>query len=355
MIKTCGKFILGVLLAGGIIFCLGGGERAARLLRRFRPVRPVILTLSSYPVSEQELVYLKKVNPYGIILFEYSFQRGVRPDWLKHDLRRELGRNDLLFFVDQEGGEVNRLKGLYPGTVYPSARSFGELAQKGLAQAEEAAYQAGLTAGADGSAAGFDVNFAPAAELCAAKGFLKTRCFSADPETGAVLAAAYARGIKEGGMEPAYKHAPGLAYSRKDPHSGRAVVHRSLEELRAEELRFFKDASRYDYLLTAHAVYPAIDPDSVSVYSPLFYRFLRNELQFKGWIVTDALNMASAMPGEMSRGEQMQAALAAGADLVMPFFGPQEDFEERWREIQKIKPAQIRAFNKRLRAWRRGR
>ncbi len=313
------------------------------------PRRPVILTLQTWPLSAEEISFLRKVRPYGVILFEYSFRAGLDPVLLKNALVRDLKRNDLYFFVDQEGGSVNRLKGLYPDKVYPAANSFEQLvASGGEEKARQAAYQAGYEAGKDAKSQGFDVNLAPAAELCKTNGFLGSRCFSADPQTVSLLADAFAEGIHAAGTEPAFKHAPGIAYAVADPHNQLVHVNRSLEELKNNELLAMRHAGKWNYLLAGHAIYPAIDPGVISTFSPSFYRFLRRELGFKGLIITDALNMKSAAPGQYGRGEQMHMALEAGADIVTPFFSPKDSFEEQWKAIQHITPEQIRRFNQRL-------
>lgn len=336
------NFLFLLLILGIIIYYLAYHEK------KQRPILPVILTLQTAPVTQEEINYLKKVNPYGILLFEYSVKGVFSPLPLKQELQKRLNRPDLLFFIDQEGGSVNRLKGLFRKKNYPPAKEFGDLAQKDLILAKQKAYKYGKETGQDLRIHGFDVNFAPAAELCVEKGFLKTRCFSNDPYIVAELADSFAQGLADAKVEPVYKHAPGIATGKIDPHREISLIKRPLKDLLNTEVRAMKNAGKWKHLMIGHAIYTAIDPHQISTYSPQFYNFVRKNLNFNGLIITDALNMKTAILPSSSRGEQMHKALEAGADIVMPFFDIQFSFEERLTEINKITPQQIQAFNKKL-------
>lgn len=335
--------VLGVLLLVGV--SIGTGIK----IFSSRPLLPVILVLQTNPVSAEELNFLKRANPYGILLLKNTLDHGLLPDELKRQLQHALKRKDIYFFIDQEGGTVNRLAHMFPQKKYPPLKTLGELARKDADKAREDAYEYGFSVGQDLAKFGLDVNFAPAAEICLKNNFLNDRCISEDPAIVSMLANAFAQGLAKAHIIPVYKHAPGIAYARLDPHTKLAHITRTLPQLRSEEMRAMRGAEKWPYLQTGHAIYSAIDPDAPSTYSPKFYQFIRQELSFDGLIIPDALNMTSAsIPGK-TRGEQIQLALAAGADIVMPFFSFSMPFNERWEELQKITPQQIKQFNKKIR------
>ncbi len=313
-------------------------------------VRPVIVGLSSYPVSSEEIEFLRKARPYGILIF------GRRPFLLEAQtviiqLKKELKRPDLLFFVDHEGGDVNRFYRQNPKR-FPSARHFGKLAEQNLEQAKKEIYANALEAGKEIKKIGIDVVLGPAAEICLKENFLKTRCHSKDPVITAEMAESFARGIADAGLEPGYKHLPGIGAADKDMHTENSIVNRTIEELRTQEALAMQYAKNWKYAMTSHAVYPALDPTNVTTFSPKVNQFIREELGFQGFIITDALDMKGANIGELSVGERIQKALEAGADIVIPAFW-RSSLDEQWQELQKISPEQIEKFNKKLREYKK--
>lgn len=314
-----------------------------------RPIAPVILTFQYYPLSKREKEFIKKVNPFGFVLFEYEFINGVDPVSLKKEVQELLGRENVYFFIDQEGGTVDRLKGLYPKNNYPSARSFEPLARKDLSKAKEEVYNYGFRVGRDLKKSGFDVNFAPNSEIARkdGRGFMDSRCFSTDPLIAKELSDSYAEGLMAAGIEPCYKHAPGIASGVTDPHNkGLSIVKKSLRTLKEKQLVPFENANKYKYLMIANGIYPAID-QNISTYSPKFYDFIRKELNFSGLIITDALNMSSAQNG-FDTGERMRMAIEAGADIVTPFYSLSDSFDKCLEDIKKIPPKKVARFNRKL-------
>ena len=313
-------------------------------------VRPIILTIEQYPIDASEMDYLKKVRPYGILMY------GKRPNvteipFLIPALKKELNRPDLLFFIDHEGGTVDRFYKKYPKR-FPAARVFGEKAEKNLEQAKKDIYANALEAGKLIKEIGFDGVFGPAAELCLKENFLTTRCYSKDPQITAELAETFAQAMADAGLEPTYKHLPGISGADKDMHNNISVVNRTLEELRKQEGMAMQYAKKWKYAMTSHAFYPALDPDNVATYSSKVNQFIREELGFEGLIVSDSLNMEGSFIKGLSDGERMQKALEAGVDIVVPVFNIRSQ-EKKWQEIQKISSEQIKKFNKKLRKHNR--
>lgn len=309
-------------------------------------VRPLILSISSYPILPDEIEFLRKVRPYGILIF------GRRPHLTESksfisQLKKELNRPDLLFFVDHEGGTVNRFYRQDPKR-FPSARYFGKKAEKDIEKAKKEIYENALEAGKEIKNIGVDVVLGPAAEICLKENFLKTRCHSKDPTITAEMAESFARGMSAAGLEVGYKHLPGIGGAEQDMHDYVVIVNRTLEELRTQEAVAMQYAKNWKYAMTSHAIYPALDAENISTYSPKVNQFIREELGFEGFIITDALNMKGSELEQLGYGERIQKALEAGADIVVPAFWNLTS-EEKWKEVQKISPQEIEKFNKKLR------
>ena len=335
------KNFIRLLVAAAVLF---GAFRA--VFPPKRPISPVILLINRYPLQEDDKRFLKRINPYGFLL-SIPIHPGMNTLELKKELEEVLERKDFLFFIDQEGGAVNRLKHFISGFDAPAPQTFGELAKTDLNKAVRQVHEYGLRTGRALKELGIDVVFAPQAEAASGDGIHhRSRYFSADPAVAKALADAFAQGLDEGGVTPCYKHFPG-APSKTDSHKTAQRIDDSPETLRTEKAPLFANAARWNCIMTAHAVYPALDAKNASAYSPAFYRFLRKEVPFQGLILPDALNMEAAEGGSASAGARMNKALAAGADAVMPFFNFSADPQDMEAEIRQINPVYVKRFQKR--------
>ena len=314
------------------------------------PVRPVILLINHYPMTAADKQFYRQANPYGFLL-GLPARENLDPRILRQELSEVLGRTDFVFFIDQEGGPVNRIKQFDPSFKAPAPAVFGKMARQDRKQAAREVYAYGLRVGKFLKSLTVDVVFAPLAETTPqGNSPHKSRYFSDDVEMVKELSDAYARGLADGGVVPCYKHAVGASASSSDPHYERQVVALTQAEIRRRLLPPFAGSNQWPFLMTAHALYTAIDPETVSTYSKKFYRFVREELNFDGWIVPDALNMeASAQQRFVSEGAQMNAALDAGADLVIPLFNLDADPVWMLEQIQQISRKNIIKFHRKLR------
>jgi len=229
--------------------------------------------------------------------------------------------------VDEEGGSVARVAGAGIGEKVADARVIGE---GGDAQA---AYQAGQTRGGTLSGLGFNLDFAPVADIANVEdSIMKDRSYGADPAGAGAMAGAVVQGLKEQGVASCLKHFPGLGASVQDPHNGLSTIDRTAEQFRSEEFVAFQagiDAGA-DMVMIATASAPNItgDNDPCIFSKTLITDILRGELGFDGVVITDALNMASISDYNESADAAIRA-LRAGCDMIlMP-----EDFEAAYNGV----------------------
>ena len=314
-----------------------------------KDIAPLLLTINSNPLTQEERNYIRIVNPYGFVFVEKDLKQNTDLVSLKQDLTNLLGRQ-VHFFMDQEGGKVNRLKYFFPENEFPSAEYYGKMADEiGLEQAKEQVFNKAKEMALYLSLISVDVNMAPNAEIRPANydGFFKNRLYSENPQTVKELSEAFAEGTRAGGIEPCYKHFPGTALSKTDPHTSIPVIEDvTLKDLIKREFIPFTPAKNYKYIMIGHALYPKIDEKNISTFSPKFYKMIRERLDFKGLIITDALNMKAT--GDISMGEKIARSLSAGADIAMPFFTEDVPFDKRLEELKKIPHRITKQFNKKL-------
>jgi beta-N-acetylhexosaminidase len=210
---------------------------------------------------------------------------------------------------------------LFGTTVFPHAMAFG--AAGNLAYAEEF----GRITAQESRALGVHWNLFPVADVNSnpANPIIGTRAFGANPDQVGDLVAAYIRGARANGMLTTAKHFPGHGNTSTDSHLAVAMVDDDLERLNTVDLPPFRKAieAGVDAVMTAHVRVVALDPDRsrVATTSPAIVTgLLKNQLGFKGIVVTDALDMA-ALGGLYAKnpGRVAVDAFKAGNDvLTMP-------------------------------------
>jgi beta-N-acetylhexosaminidase len=182
---------------------------------------------------------------------------------------------------------------LFGTTVFPHAMAFGAAGKAAYAE------EFGRITAQESRAIGVHWNLFPVADVNSnpANPIIGTRAFGANPEQVGALVAAYIRGARANGMLTTAKHFPGHGNTGTDSHLALARVDENAKVLRTVDLPPFRKAidAGVDAVMTAHIRVPALDPDPnlVATTSPAIVTgLLRNELGFKGIVVTDGLDMA---------------------------------------------------------------
>lgn len=229
--------------------------------------------------------------------------------------------------VDEEGGSVARVADAGIGPKVDSAKTIGETG------GVPAAYQAGQTIGSTLKGLGFNLDFAPVADLANVENsIMADRSFGSDAQSVGEMAGSVVLGLKEQGVASCLKHFPGMGGTADDPHNGLSTIDRTEEQFRSEEFVAFQagiDAGA-DMVMITTAAAPGITGDSEPcVFSEkLVTDILRREMGFDGVIITDALNMSS-ISDYYGAEEAAIMAIRAGCDMIlMP-----EDFEAAYNGV----------------------
>ena len=237
------------------------------------------------------------------------------------DLLNRLQRSSrlpLLVAADFERGASMRLNGT---TVFPHAMAFAATGKT------ENAEVFGRISALEARAVGVHWNFFPDADVNSnpANPIINTRSFGEDPKQVGDFVAAYIRGAHEGGMLVTAKHFPGHGDTATDSHLGLAQVTGDRARLDAVELPPFRRAieAGVDAVMIAHVTVPALDPDPNRVATTsksIVDGLLKEDMRFKGIVVTDALDMAGlTRMYAKDIGRAAVESFAAGNDvLIMP-------------------------------------
>lgn len=274
--------------------------------------------MAGFPGTEPDEDFLRAVREYkvgNVILFSHNITSRRQMAGLCADLRRliraETGHEPFLA-IDQEGGIVTRLPGdlvNVPGAM--AAAATGD---------PENAYRMGRVTAHQLRAVGVDLNFAPVLDVNSNPDnpMIGVRSFGDDPERVGRFGAAAVRGLLDGGVFPCVKHFPGYGDAAVDSHLDLPSVDRPLEELERRELVPYAMAGDAPVLMTAHILFPLLEPDGVpaTMSHRILTDLLRRRMGYRGLVVTDCMEMDAiqkfygSVPGGV-------AALGAGADMVL--------------------------------------
>jgi beta-N-acetylhexosaminidase len=290
-------------------------------------MKAAVVGIAGPVLAAAEADLLRAHKPAGVILFARNVQNPRQLGTLAAALRRVLPSRAVLM-VDQEGGRVGRLRPPH-WRSHPSAAAIGRLYGANRRAGLRAAWLQGALIGSDCRTAGFDVVAAPVLDLVmpGASDVIGDRGFGRDPATVARLARSVADGLLAAGIQPIGKHAPGHGRALVDSHLALPRVHAG--DLRPDLLPFSL-LVHLPWLMTAHIVYAAWDPQRPATLSPpVIHGIIRGRIGFGGVLVSDDLAMG-ALSGTPA--ERAAAALAAGCDIALYCagdFGPTAELLER--------------------------
>ncbi len=232
--------------------------------------------------------------------------------------------------VDEEGGTVARIAKNKAFKV----ENVGDMSDIGASGDYDRAYLAGCTVGAYLADLGFNLDFAPVADVWSNKKntVVKYRSFGSDAELVRGMVTAQIKGFSEQGILSAVKHFPGHGSTAADSHKGAAIVEKNLQELLECDLVPFKGAIEegVPFVMVGHLSLPQIIGEDVpAVLSrEIITGILRGELGFDGIVITDALDMG-AITDYYNCAKASVMAVEAGADmLLMP-----KDFVEAYEGV----------------------
>lgn len=281
-------------------------------------------------LSADEAAFFREADPWGFILFARNVEGPEQLRRLTSDLRAVVGR-EAPILVDQEGGRVQRLRAPHWREWVPAL----EEAARGGAAALRLRFR---MIAAELRAVGIDVDCAPVLDIATDEThpFLRNRCYGFDADTVTAMGRAVAEGLMQGGVLPVMKHMPGHGRASADTHRDLPTLEASLEALRATDFAPFRALADLPMAMTAHIVFPALDPEQPVTQSPAGIAMIRDEIGFKGLLISDDLNM-EALSGTL--GARTAAAIGAGCDIALHCNGEPVEMAEVVAAAGRLTPA----------------
>jgi beta-N-acetylhexosaminidase len=266
---------------------------------------------------------LEKIKPGSIIFFKHNFSHASQVRKWFHDIQMQylLSSGIPVFLTtDQEYGRVKRLREKI--TLFPNAMAIGAANDKKLTRSIAFVMASEL------GAYGMNMNLAPVSDINNNPNnpVIRERSFGTEALQVAMHVGAYIAGFHDAGLASVSKHFPGHGDTNTDSHLGLPVIHKDFSELEKSELIPFQQAikKRVDGVMTAHIIFPALDPKFPATLSyPILTDLLRGKLNFQGLIITDDMDMGAIVNHFYKNhhtGNKMKpsvTALLAGADILI--------------------------------------
>ncbi len=297
--------VLIVLISGG-----GGSSEQQVPLKRLLG-QTIVAKLGANGPDAALLQRVRKGRVGGVIAFESDAQK------LKADVQRlQAAANDggnpaLLVMVDQEGGDVKRLKAGPPEISPAELGKSGDEGQSKDQGQKTGSYLKGL---------GVNVDLAPVLDVSQPEtaNSIKSRTFGSDPAVVSKVGVAFAQGLQDGGAVATAKHFPGLGRATVNTDDRATSIAATSAQLQSD-LSPFRAAvdGGVGMVMISTASYPTLGAQKPAAFSPTIVKsLLRGQLGFDGVTITDDLEspaVTSTLPPIVAA----VSALEAGEDLLL--------------------------------------
>ena len=252
----------------------------------------------------------------GIILYAWNIEDETQLAQIIPQVRALYG-NPLLC-IDEEGGRVARIAN-NPNFNVKKYESMGAIGATGDSQN---AYECGHTIGTYLYRYGFDIDFAPVADVNTNPEniIIGPRAFSDDPALAASMVVSYLQGLKDAGITGCIKHFPGHGDTKNDTHTGYVQSLKTWDEMKTCEMVTFRAGIQWgcQLIMTAHIAVPNVTGSTIpsTMSSIVLQDKLRGELGYQNIIITDGMEMG-AITQHYSSGEAAVGSIQAGVDIVL--------------------------------------
>ena len=274
-------------------------------------------------VNATMLAVNEKYPVGGIILYAHNIENEAQLAAFIPQIRALKGSP--LLCIDEEGGRVARI-GNNPNFDVEKFESMDSIGKTGD---PANAYYCGNTIGTYLKKYGFDIDFAPVADVNTNPEniVIGKRAFSDDPYVAAPMVTNYLQGLKDAGITGCIKHFPGHGDTKADTHYGYAQSLKTWDEMMNCEMITFRAGIEWgcQLIMTAHIATPNVTGTDLpaTMSSLILQDKLRGIMGYKNIIITDAMEMG-AITQQFTSAEAAVGCILAGADIVL---GPQNFIE----------------------------
>ena len=306
-----------------VIWCGKSEERAAKRIERQvertlkqmstreKVAQLIVSQTDSYIFSDKHalltdtLVEIEGIG--GLLIIQDSLPRFLT----RMNQLQEMSKIPMLISIDGEWGPSMRF-GEFP--FFPQQMQLGALPSDSLI------YEMGLAVAEQCKMVNIHINYAPVVDINVnpKNPVIHARSFGENRDKVTQYGRAYMKGMQDGGLIACSKHFPGHGDTEVDSHKGLPILPFSRERLDSLELYPFRDQINegVKMIMMGHLHIPCLDSAVSSISYPIVTELLKEELDFNGIVVTDALTMKGVSENLTSE-EIALAAYKAGVDILL--------------------------------------
>ena len=255
--------------------------------------RAFIVGIKSLQLSKNEIVFLKKYKPWGVILFLRNIKSIKQAKSLTDNIRKIFKDKNYPILIDQEGGRVNRLSNIISFDNLTS-EYFGKLYEKDKMKlniiyklfVDNTSHLLKLI--------GANINTLPVLDLRVkgASNIIGDRSFSDNVSIVSKMGDLCIKLFKENSIGTVIKHIPGHGLAKVDSHNFTPIVNKSIKHLKKYDFSTFKKKNCF-FAMTGHVIYKNLDQLNTATHSKKVIRYIRNYIGFKNILISDDLSMKS--------------------------------------------------------------
>jgi len=294
---------------------------------------PLICGIKGPEISDLETQFIKRFNPWGVIIFERNCKSKNQLTELTETLR-DITHTNLPILIDQEGGRVSRIN-YADSKVFESAKIFGDILEKNIELGSRALSLHCKIMASSLKELGININTIPVLDIPSKNesGIIGDRSYSNNKEVVAKAGRIVIESLSANGVAPVIKHIPGHGRAKVDSHLDLPIVETSISELEEIDFYPFKENKNTDLAMIAHIIYQDIDADQPATLSiKVINDVIRKKIGFNGLIMTDDISMKAI---KISAADAAVKSLDSGCDLVLHCNGNIEEMESIAESVNK--------------------
>ena len=277
-------------------------------------IRAFICGIKGYTLRKNEITFLKKYKPWGLILFSRNIKSIHQTQNLTNSIRKLFKNQNYPILIDEEGGRVSRLKKFIDNSIF-SAKYFGDLYSKDKKKfhiylsvyVKQISYLLRLL--------GININTVPLLDLRRNNShkIIGDRSYSNDKKILSKIGDISIDKFHENRVGTVIKHLPGHGLSKVDSHYRLPVIDKDLNYLKKYD--FFPFSKKKSFLgMTGHLLFKKLDALNNVSHSKKIIQMIRKEISFKGILMTDDISMG-ALKGNLKN--NVIKSFRAGCNLVL--------------------------------------